>query len=164
MPGSLSAATLCGPNSLPGPERARPRPPALPAAAARGRGVRRAAGALSCLRGAAEAWGERGEAARVAARARGLAPGRRSVPERPLAGGPAGSKRLTAFGTSLFLPLCPVLARAFAGPSCPERARRNILSRFPYRVPLRAGDASGCPAKIEVAWPRGWVSSEATPG
>lgn len=81
--------------------------------------------------------GRRGSAA--AARARGLPGSRaRACWLRGLQGRAAFSGKVgrpTSFGTWSFSPLCPDVAGALAGPCWPERARHNIPSAFPCRIP-----------------------------
>lgn len=107
VPSSLSPTPFVGRTHSPPPGRARPRPPALPAAG-RWAGDRRASGAPRVLpypRGAARAGGGPGRASRVSARAPGLAPGRSSAAERLLVGGPAGRRRILRRGLGAWL-LC----------------------------------------------------------
>lgn len=78
-------------------------------------------------------------ASAAAARARGRPGSRaRACRLRGLRGHAACSGkvgRLASFGTGSFSPLCPDLAGALAGPCGPERARPNVLSAFPSRIP-----------------------------
>lgn len=127
-PGSFSPAPLCGPSALPAPERARPRPPALPAAGP-GPRARRAPRPFRAAERSAGPPGERG--GRPGSRAPGLAG------SRLLAAGPAGTRRVLGQGRApdFFrdLVVLPFVSRRSRG-SCRAPLARACTPQHPARV------------------------------
>lgn len=128
VPASFSPAPLCGPSALPAPERARPRPPALPAAG-RDRGPAEPR-ALSWPPGAAPGRG----ASAAAARAPGLAGSRaRASWLRALRGDAAFSGKVGAPDFFRDLVIFPFVSRLSRG-SCWALLARACTPQHPVRV------------------------------